>query len=244
VVAPQLADGALSLGLVGDFDPEAAIAQVAATLGALPARPVRSEAVNGAAPVAFTADRTTRVLTHTGAADQGALALAWPTTDGRDQGDDYTRDLLAAVMNLRLTEKLREELGATYSPQALSYSQLTFDGFGFIAAIATLPPEGMDDAAAAVRAIGQELAAAPPAADLVERARNPIRASLERGETQNQGWVSLVAAAQSDPVLLDRRRKRVATLDAITAADLQAAAQRYLVGTTPIEIRVVPEAKP
>ena len=102
----------------------------------------------------------------------------------------------------------------------------------------------MDDTAAAVRAIAQELAAAPPAADLVERARNPIRANFERGETQNQGWVSLVAAAQSNPVLLERRRKRTATLDAITAADLQAAAQRYLAGTTPIEIRVVPEAKP
>ena len=244
VVAPQLATGALSLGLVGDFDPEAAIAEVAATLGTLPQRPVRREAVDDAAPVSFVADGTTRVLTHTGPADQGALALAWPTTDGKDQSDDYTRTLLAAVMNLRLTEKLREELGATYSPQALSYSPLAYEGFGFIAAIATLPPEGMDDAAAAVRAIAQELAASPPSDDLVERARNPIRASFERGETQNQGWISIVAAAQSDPVLLERRRKRTATLDAITPADLQAAAQRYLVGTTPVELRVVPEAKP
>src|SRR5690606_20029763 len=37
-LAPQLADGAIELALVGDLDPNAAIAAVAATLGALPDR--------------------------------------------------------------------------------------------------------------------------------------------------------------------------------------------------------------
>ncbi len=240
VVAPQLGDGPLALGLVGDFDADAAIKAVAATLGALPARAARSEAVPQAAPVSFVADRSVKVLTHAGPADQGAITLSWPTADARDQRDDLTRNLLAAVMGLRLTEKLREELGATYSPQAFSYSQFAYKGFGHITAFMTVPPQAMDGTAAAVRAIAAELAAAPVSADLVDRARNPIRAGLERGETQNSGWIDLVAAAQSDPVLLDRRRKRRALLDAITPADLQAAAKRYLAGAQPVEIRVVP----
>jgi zinc protease len=242
VVVPQLAEGPLALGMVGDFDPEAAIAAVARTLGALPPRGLRTETLEGAAPVASLTDRATRVLTHTGAVDQGVLALGWPTTDASDQKDDYTRDLLAAVMTLRLTEKLREELGATYSPEAFSYSHLSLKGFGYLAAYATVPPTEMDDTAAAIRAIAVELAAQPPAAELFERARNPIRAGYERAETQNGGWLALVTEAQSNPQALDRRRQRLAILDAITPADLQAAAVRYLAGTAPVELRVVPEA--
>jgi zinc protease len=168
------------------------------------------------------------------------LALGWPTTDASDQRDQYARTLLAAVMSLRLTEKLREELGATYSPGAFSYSHPGLKGFGYFAAFATVPPEAMDETAAAIRDIAAELAAQPPAADLFERARNPMRANFERAETQNGGWLAIVAEAQSDPSLLDRRRKRIATLDAITPADVQAAAQRYLAGGVPVELRVVP----
>lgn len=242
VVAPQLAEGPLALGLVGDFDADAAIKAVGATLGALPPRAARKEAVPADRPARFVADRSVKVLTHTGAADQGAITLSWPTTDGRDLKDDITRDLLAAVMGLRLTEKLREELGATYSPQAFSYAPLAYKGFGHITAFMTVPPETMDSSAKAVRDIAAELVAAPVSADLLDRARNPIRAGLERSETQNNGWLGIVSEAQSDPTLLDRRRQRRAILDAITLADVQAAAKRYL-AAQPVEIRVVPETK-
>ena len=243
VVAPQLAQGPVALGLVGDFDPDAAIAAVAATLGALPPRAERREALDGTLPAAPVTDRTPRVLTHKGEADQGVLALAWPTTDGTDQRDDYTRDVLAAVMTLRLTEKLREELGATYSPEAFSNSELNLKGFGYLAAYATVPPEAMDETGAAIREIAAELAAQPPAADLLERARNPIRADFERAATQNSGWIGIVAEAQSNPAVLERRRNWRATLDAITPADVQAAARRYLASGAPVEIRVVPEGR-
>ena len=242
IVAPQLADGPLALGLVGDFDAEEAISTVAATLGALPARSERREDISTAAPARFVVDRSVKVLTHTGAADQGAITVSWPGADGRDLKDDITRDLLADVLTLRLTEKLREELGATYSPSAFSYAPMAFKGFGHITAFATVPPEAMDETAAAIRALAGELAAQAPSTDLLERARAPMRANYERAETQNAVWLGLIAEAQSNPWLLDRRRQRRALLDAITPADLQAAAKRYLTGEAPVEIRVVPEA--
>lgn len=43
----------------------------------------------------------------------------------------------------------------------------------------------MDDTAAAIRAIAAELAAKPVAADLMERASNPIREAYQRSESQN-----------------------------------------------------------
>lgn len=243
VVTPQLESGSLALGLVGDFDPDAAIAAVAASLGALPARSSRSEPGTIAKPLAFVPEPALRTLTHTGAPDQGAVALNWPTDDADDQRDDLTRDMLAEVMGLRLTEVLREELGATYSPVAYSFSQRTFPGFGHLTTFATVPPQAMDATAAVMRDIAAELLAKPVDPDLLERARNPVRARFERAETQNTGWLGIVAEAQSRPDTLDRRRARMGLLNAVTPADIQAAAQRYLAGKTPVEIRVVPQAQ-
>lgn len=242
VVAPQLAEGPLALGLVGDVDQDAVIAAVGATLGALPGRALRDEDGGDPAAVSFVADRTPKVLTHTGEADQGVLSLSWPTDDGENLRDDIARDLLAATMGLRLTETLREELGATYSPQAFSFSQRTFDGFGHITAFATVPPQAMDETGSVVREIAAEMVDQEVATDLLERARNPIRAGYERAESQNSAWLDLVAMAQSDPALLDRRRKRLEILNSITPADIQQTARSYLIDNRAVEIRVVSES--
>ena len=243
VIAPQLENGSLALGLVGDFDPDAAIAAVAGSLGALPTRADRREPSLVAIPLAFAPEPALHTLTHTGKPDQGAVALNWQTDDGDDLRDDLTRDLLAEVMGLRLTEVLREELGTTYSPVSTSYSQRTFPGFGYITAYATVPPEAMDTAAGVIRKIAAELVAKPIDADLLDRARNPIRTRYERAENQNGSWLGVVASAQSDPVELDQWRTRKSALDAVTPADIQAAAQRYLAGKMPVEVRVVPQTK-
>jgi zinc protease len=243
VVAPQIESGPLALGLVGDFDPEVAIAAVASSLGALPPRSVRREPSSVGTPLAFVAEPALRTLTHSGKADQGAVALSWQTDDGDDLRDDLTRDLLAEVMGLRLTEVLREELGTTYSPVSYSFSQRTFPGFGYLTAYATVPPEAMDSAAGVIRDIAAELAAKPVDGDLLDRARNPIRTRYERAETQNGSWLGVVAGAQSDPVKVDRWRARKGVLDNVTPADIQAAAQHYLAGKAAVEIRVVPPTK-
>lgn len=241
VVEPQLTDGPLALGLVGDFDPEAAIAAVAATLGALPERGIRAETTQTSDPVRFVEDRSTRTLTHAGEPDQGALALSWSTDDDSDLKDDITRDVLAAAMGLRMTETLREELGATYSPEAFSMSQATYPGFGHLSAFATATPETMDDVAQVMREIAADMASNEIAADLLERARSPIRAGYERAETQNSSWLDLVAMAQSKSELLDRRRARLDILNAVSPADIRAVARKYLAGAEPVEIRVLPE---
>ena len=248
-----LAGRAVSLGLTpsngalvasGETTPDdlkLQLAAVASTLGTLPAREVRSEQTAGMRPLSFVADRSPKILTHKGAADQGALAVSWQTDDAVDLHDDIARDLLAATMGLRLTETLREEQGATYSPEAFSYAQRTFDGFGHLTAFATVPMQSMDDTARVIRSIASEMSSAVVSNDLLERARNPIRERYERASTQNSDWLGLVAMAQSDGEVLDRRRNRMAVLESITPADIRSAAQKYLADNPGVEIRVIPE---
>ena len=239
-LAPQLANGAIEIGLVGDFDEAAAIAAAAQTVGALPQRAEPATAP-AAVPVAFTADRKPQTIYHEGAADQGAIALSWPTTDNIDFKDSLTRDLLAAVMQLRLIDVVREELGATYTPNASSFDTSTYKGFGYLTASAPAAPGSMDAVAKAIRQIAADLRAAPPSDDELLRARKPILERWQRQERQNGSWVALAAEAQSRPELLDRRRTRAAVLEAITPADIEAAAKRYLDPSAALEVRVVPQ---
>ncbi|ANY19527.1 Peptidase M16 inactive domain protein [Tsuneonella dongtanensis] len=240
-LTPQLSKGGIEIGLVGDIDEAAMIAAVASTLGALSARGEPGAASAPVSPLVFPADRAVRTIPHNGAADQGLIGVAWSTEDGKDHKDTLERELLAAVMQLRLTDVLREELGASYTPQALSSASLTFDDYGFLVAFAPAEPASMDTVAAAVKRIAAGLIAAPPSEDEILRARQPIVQRWDRQLRENSGWSSLVTEAQSRPELLDRRRQRADVMNAITAKDLQAAAQRYLDPAKALEVRALPQ---
>ena len=108
--------------------------------------------------------------------------------------------------------------------------------------VATVPPEAMDETAGALRDILAEMALQEVSADLLERARNPIRAGYECAERQNSAWLDVVAMAQSDPAALNRRRQRFDILSLITPADIRRAARTYLVDDRAVEICVVLES--
>lgn len=237
-IEPQLAGGPVELGLVGDFDEDAAIAAFARTLGALPERPVRTAGFGGT-PFAFTPDRATRTLRHEGAADQGYVAVNWPTTDGSDQRSAVTRELLAAVMQIRLLETLREELAAAYTPESFSSAPPAPDGFGHLTVAAQAAPDKAELVVATIREIAGQMRAAPVSDDLLLRARRPILERYREQLRQNGSWVGAVAFAQSRPDRLERLRRRGEILEALTAADLQAAANAHLAGE-PLLVEVMP----
>ena len=239
VLEPQLERGPIAIGLVGDFDEQAAIAAVAKTLGALPAREPRTDGTHEA-EAAFADDRVVRVLRHSGAADQGVVSLSWPTTDDADLRSIMVRNLLASVLQLRLLDEIREKLGATYTPNAFSSASDTFRGFGHLTTLAPAEPGQMDLVAQTMKALAAGLAASPPSEDELLRARGPIVEQLQRQARTNAGWTAIVAEAQSYPGVLDRRRQRMEVLQSITTEELQTAAQRWFVGE-PLEIRVLPE---
>ena len=58
-------------------------------------------------------------LTHKGREDQGLAFIAWPTLGFYDDPQRArTLNVLASVFQLRLTERIREAEGVSYSPSA------------------------------------------------------------------------------------------------------------------------------
>jgi zinc protease len=241
VIAPQLANGTIRIGLVGDIDENAAITAVAESLGALPNRGASAAPPVTVKPVTFTANRALRTLYHAGSADQGAIALTWPTTDDSDDKASTSRYLLAEVMGLRLIDVLREQLGATYTPNASSDDSSTYKGFGYLTASAPAAQGAMDIVAKAIRQIATDLRTSPPSADEMLRARKPILERWQRGERENDRWIGVVVDAQQSPTALEYRRTRAAILEAIVPNDITAQAKLYLDPAAAVETRVVPK---
>ncbi|MEZ5742557.1 MAG: hypothetical protein R3D89_02185 [Sphingomonadaceae bacterium] len=57
----------------------------------------------------------------------------------------------------------------------------------------------------------------------------------------NRGWLSLVDRARTEPGRIDRYLNARERIDALTAQDVQAMAQRYLDPGAAVEILVLPE---
>ncbi len=238
-VESQLKTGAVEIALVGDIDEAKAIELVAQSLGAISKRPLTNKISPAQSKVAAPTDRSVRTLYHSGKEDLGLVSLNWPTSDDRDTKSDITRSLLAEIMGLELTEVLREQLGATYSPSASSYSSPAFPGFGYLSAVATTPMDKMEVVTAAMMGIAKKLRNTPPSDDQMLRARKPMAERYQKQMRENGAWLSVLGSAQSQTRGMDRWRKREAILAAITPADIQAMAKKYLADPTPVEVRVV-----
>ncbi|MEL6324110.1 MAG: insulinase family protein, partial [Pseudomonadota bacterium] len=239
VIDDAFRNGAVEIGMVGDFEDAAAIAAVAATFGALPERRAERQAFEAARKVRFPEDRSARTLTHEGPADKALALVYWPTDDNRDQKATYTRNLLRAVLRLKLTETLREALGATYSPGTRSTSSSVYPGYGFLSASSEVEPGDIETIFAAIDEITGAMASGSISDDELKRARQPILESLEEGLESNGSWLGIVDEAQTEPGDLERWRTSADVYAAITTEDLVEAAATWLKPDDALRISIV-----
>jgi zinc protease len=227
LLAGPLAHGSLEVTVVGDVSVDAAIAQVAATFGALPRRgppadprltPARFPAP-GAMPV---------VLNDAGRPDQAIAAVAWPLTDFyADPFGSRAAMLAGAVLENRVIDKVRISEGATYSPEVQTALSETFPGYGLAFAEVEIPPEKIGGFFADVNQITTDMAAKGVSADELERARNPRVATIRKAQFTNEYWLGRLEGSIADPRRLMIIRSTFPDYARVTAADVQAAARRW-----------------
>ena len=236
-----LADGPIEITIVGDIDVDTAIAGVASTFGALPARGGFAEP---ASPnVSFPEPTAEPIrLTHTGRADQALGFVAWPAPAAVDDMHE-TRlvRLVADVLRLRLIDELREGQAVTYSPSVGATSSWTFPGYGYVSASIQAPPDKMEGFFADVDRIVAELASTPVTADELERARRPRVEALTRSQASNEFWLSELQDLHRDENRLEAIRTALSDLEAATPEDLQRVAQAYLLADKAWRLTVTPE---
>jgi zinc protease len=248
-LTPALESGAIEIAVVGDVEEEQVIALVAKTFGALPKRaeaPVKRKTDK---PVVFRVDRTPLLFMHTGEAGQALAQVYWPV-DGvdPDANPQMVRVLavMAAIMRLKVTEEIRETLGATYSPSASASISAVYPGLAYVNASAEVKPDDVDEVITALETIAAEMRAGGISEDEFSRAITPSLETLPQNATSNGYWLNLISQAQTRPDLTERGKLAAieASVRAVTKADVVAAANRWLTEANQQEARVVPRDKP
>lgn len=241
---PLLATGPIELEIFGDVTEEAAIKAAAATFGALKPRT--------AAPVLPANARVPGMLTasdpiifhHRGDQDQAAAVIAWPTAGGVDRIYESRKlEILAAIFNDRLFEKLREGDGAAYSPNVVSNWGTIFPNAGSFVVMSQVKPSNIQRFYDVTQAIAADLVARPVSADEFERTVGPMKALIARAANSDLYWMNEMAGGTRDPRIVDAALSIGQDLQRMTPLELQQVAKTYLSPTKWLKIEALPSAK-
>ena len=229
-IGEGLAAGSIDVIMVGDVSVDDAVASVAPTLGALPARAPDPQPLPGADLRRFPAPVAEPVqLSHTGPADQAMGFVAWPTTDQVvDRTEARRVALLAEVLKLRVLEEIRERQALAYSPGVGASASDDYAGYGYLSVSAQTAPDKLDAFYAAVDTLAASLRDAPPTEDELNRARLPMIESLRRSQATNEYWLSQLADVAGNPADVEQTLTVLSDFEAVTPADIQALARTYL----------------
>jgi len=224
-LGPQLAHGPVEIGLAGDFEVDAMIALAARTVGCLPAR----VAAPGLTAPRFVPVPDPPAFVLATENPIGAVQVTWPAPVAHDHVTRRQVELLAEVLDNRITAQLREERGATYSPHCGVWRSELQPGTAYLIAALSCEPAATRSMAEAVRQIAAGLAQGGVTAEEFERARQPRLLAAPAQMRTNAYWIgACLDTAQSEPERLDLARSRVTDLENLTAAEISARAAEVL----------------
>lgn len=224
-LAPILAREPLEINVVGDIDPREALRLVGRYFGheRRSVEPPRSQAA-----IVFPAGNR-KVIPVASSIDKAALTLAWKTNDFWDIGRTRRLNLLAAVFDDRLRVRIREELGATYSPRVISRPSRVNAGFGLFEASMVVAPEQARSLDGAIREVARSLVEKGVSEEELRRALEPTLTSIRDLKRSNRYWLEVVLNLSSrHPQQLVWPLSIIEGFSAIKAGELTELARDYL----------------
>lgn len=238
VLEPAMTGGTLDIAVAGDVDVGEVVRIAGATLGALR----RSQAAAVPAPPLGPFPKPAReTIYHDGQPEQAAILVAWPTPGRRaDFKEARVLNLLSEVLELRLQEKIRQVLGMSYAPRSEREASDFQADYGFITAAAELDRSQLDVFRRELAGIVADLQARPVSATDLEKARQPLLEQMRKlRSSDNQFWVETTLELIDQPGLASDVVAGPEMMQSLTAADVQAAARKYLRAETRWEAETI-----
>lgn len=240
-VAPALERAPIEITVVGDFDEAEVLDAIAATFGALPERasgwPEYEE--NRVLEFPEPAEQPI-VLTHNGGEQQALVNVYWPTTDDSDARRSRTLRLLRAVLDLKLTETLREGEAFTYSAQSSNVESFYHPDYGYLFVGADIRVENIDRVYQSIDLIAADMANGEITDDELLRARRPLVEQIQNAFENNIAWLSWLSNSWTHPERLDRIRTITEDYSDITLEEIVDLARLYLAADAAYRVSIVP----
>ena len=238
-IEPALKTAKLELSLAGDFDTEKVIALATQYIGSLGQRKDAIQPDQSQQPV-FPKGQTRNFKVET-EINKGLAVVAYPTEDFWDIRRTRRLSVLAEVFSEKLREKIREELGAAYSPFAYNRSSRAYPQYGVFQAFIHVDPKASETVIAAVKKISAGLRQTAITADELRRALDPLLTSLKDLRRKNEYWLnSVLLGSLKHPEQLEWSRIMVNDFAAISTDELFELAKKYLKDESVATIVVTP----
>ena len=227
---------------VGAFKVEEVTPLVATYIGSLPSR--------GTPSAAFSDDRMrfpTAVIHETvnkGQEQRSQTVMSFYADTGLDEIETHRTRAAAQVLQMRLRDILREELGGTYSVGVGYSDNSPQSGYGYTSVQFGSSPENAEKLTNAVLAEIARLQKEGPSASDVQVVKETEKNDLATSFKQNGYWLNSLQAMHllgRDPLRIIARTERA---ESLTAENIHAALRKYFPLDRHTVVTLMPESKP
>jgi zinc protease len=225
--------------MVGAFKTDEALPLVARYVGSLPSTgkaAARFKDVELQFPPGSVRDRV-----EMGREPKAHTVISFFADPPLEENEQARLDAATEVLEIRLRDVLREELGETYGVSVGLSQPLPQRGVGRVAISFGAAPENLDRMIERIRQEIQLLQKEGPSADLTTRAKETARRQHETLLRENGFWLARLQSAKllgRDPLLILSRLERI---EAITPAVLHEMFKRYFPMDRHTVVTLVPE---
>ena len=236
----QLSQAPMEMAVVGDIDPDAAVALAARYFGAMPERSF-SPTQPRPGP-AFPAGQSLRLNVES-QIPKAVVMVAYPTDDFWNIQRTRRLSVMADLFSERLRTNIREKLGAAYSPYAYNQSHRAYTNFGLTRIVVQVDPDQVGVIEKEVRKIADTLAGRGSDPDEFKRTLDPKLTYIKDLRQKNSYWLNSVLTSVSRyPQQLDWCRTFEDDYAAITAKEVAAFARKYLDNSKAATVIITPSA--
>ena len=226
-LVPAFARAPLEVSVVGDISEEQIETLAATYLGTLPMRDFVPYDTTSRMP-GFPTGKTKSIEVDS-RINKGLVHLAFKTDDFWDIHQTRRLNLLAQVFSERMRKQIRENLGVTYSPQAMNEPSQTYPGYGVMHATVATSPDMADEVIHEMEKIADELATNGVTAKELSLVLPPVLTHIRDMQKKNRYWLkSVLSGSRSHPEQIQWTREIYSDYSAISPEDLSQLASRFL----------------
>jgi len=169
------------------------------------------------------------------------VVIAYPSEDLWDIQRTRRLNVLADVVSERLRVKIREKLGASYSPFAFNRSSRAYPGYGVFHIYIHVDPQKADMVVVEVNKLTSNLVRSGVTEEEMKRALDPTLTSIKDMRRRNGYWLSTVlSGSRNHPVQYNWSRTIMKDYASIKVDELDRIAKKYLNNKKAVTIIVKP----
>lgn len=239
-LSPILKNSYMEISIVGDISDAEAVAQIAKTFGALPAR--QRVKKNGFAEISHIAEGSKIELEYrTKDEPRSVAAKLWLSGGRQNMKQMRTANVLAQVFDDVMRKYIRENEGKAYSPFAYNNPSTWIKDFGLLTGASMVAPEFNEEILTLIeKCAGKTYDSISQ--DEFERAKIPLLKEIEANRRKNVYWLEAVLnLCQAKPENIELAKTLQSGYDEVTLDDVRKAA-KLIFARKPFMISIKPNA--